>query len=683
MLTIVKKMKTKLNTLVIIILAALSASNASQALASYATVIEPQAGKYYSLQGNTLQICSMDKQDQLSCQKAQDFSFDMIAPPGQKVNVEIVGKSGSDEESLISEDVSSSEGNHIKINFVKNGELNRENINTYFLGENGMAGAFEKYTLNATYSGGNEPDPSGSLILLTPKSQPDFFVPLGQAIVKANNQPVCLENQVGAIELEIEAFPETEVVLVVMDPVTKEILTDKKVQTDANGKATYSLTGLEKGSSSKIQIVGFFGSKKANVSGALIESLLPVKESLVSLNTGTTVELPECIPLDKNSSGVCTNADGSKFAISGLQRIPGARSKFAVIPRPSGSGFAPTNNELVSLDLNEKGDQGSDQDQANCDIQVNIPPQEAPPYNLPKEGCVGPECDLGIDDTCVEVTPPREVCYKDDVPNQPCAFSMDCTNLATGKVTKISPLIYLYSRQPRFFKVELNNNHGTIPTFQPATLNTDKRRISFSANGSIENEAPRSIEWNILSLPDHSLIALRTSSMIRSIMEMFGKMDKNPAEAMSRIREVLSSLPSDIQFTKHLFYEFTLDRKGGFEKPKQGFVIGSEDFGSFLANDLFARIGLSQRQKDDYLGDIMPRLLTAKYYFIGIINEAEWSGTLDLKTNPPVEKTKRIMLYIEGMEKPEPVLHPDTSGLKIDTTTSDSFLLELGVFIKK
>lgn len=661
--------------------------SAKYALASYATVIEPQTGKYYSLQGNALQICSMDKQNQLACEKAKDFSFDLIAPPGQKVTLEIVGKSGSNEESLISNELSTSEGNHVKINFVKNGELNRENIDTYFLGENGMVGAFEKYSLQAQYNVGNEPDPSGSLILLSPKSQPDFFVPLGQAIVKAKNQPVCIENQVGAIDLDIEAFPEVEVVLLVMDPVTKEILTDARVTTDAGGKAIYPLKGLEKGASSKIQILGFFGSKRANVSGALIESLMGVKESLVSLNTGTTVELPECIPLDKNVSGVCSNADGSKFAISGLQRIPGARSKFAVVPESSNNPAAPSKDRLVRLSLDKQtGGQSNSDISGSCDIQVNIPSPPAnnpPPYQPPKEGCVGPDCNLGLDMDCVEVTPPRNVCYKDDVPNQPCAYSMDCTNLATGEVTHISPLIYLYSNHPRLFQVELTNNHGTIPTFEPATITKDNRSIFFSRNGDIELEAPRSIEWNIFSLPDHSLIALKTGSILQNMIELLETMDIPSAETIRRISEIVSNLPNEITFTNHLFYEFTLDQKSEFERPKAGFVIGSKDMVSFLTGELFDQIGLSDRQEADYLADIMPRLVPAQYYFIGIINEAEWSDKLDLRTNPPVEKTKRIMLYIQGLEKPEPFSEPDISGLKINPDSYDSFLLELGIFVKK
>ncbi len=646
-------------------------------LASYATVIEPQSGQYYSLQGDTLQICKM-QESVPDCQKAVDFGFDLLAPARTPVKVEIMGKDESQISPLVGEIYQAGDNNHIRIPFVSNGEFNRENMERYFMGENGMVGVFQKYTLYPSYeTGSSGSDGSGSPVLVSDKSQPDFFVPLGQANVRAKNQPVCIENRLGKIDLEIQAFPSVEVLLVVMDQATKEILTDVRVQTDETGKAEYSLNGLAKGNAEKIQIVGFFGSKRANLSGAAIEKLMTIPESLVALNTGATVQLPACIPLDQHSRGQCTNQDGSKFAIAGLKRIPGVRGKFAVIPDRERSTFAPPSNEIISLDVGEKRQEVSESgEKASCDIQVDIPPQASQPYNLPGPECVGPECDIGMDEFCEEVTPPREVCTINDVPNQPCAYSMDCTNLKTGKVTHISPLVYVFSKEPTMFTIRLDNRRGTLPVFDPPPTQAPEQ-ISISPQGELVRSETTKATWNVLTISNKTLIAVKTKKLLEAFIEILGKNPLNPVT----IKTALEDLKKDLVLAPYLFYEFTLRKGMKLTKPEKGFVVAQENLQGFLLDTIMERLGLNNAQKQAYLEDIIPRIKSSPYYFIGLVDEQEWENTIVLETSPAVQERKRIMLYIEGIQTPVNVEEPLLSGVP-DPASFDSFLLELGVYIK-
>lgn len=210
-----------------------------------------------------------------------------------------------------------------------------------------------------------------------------------------------------------------------------------------------------------------------------------------------------------------------------------------------------------------------------------------------------------------------------------CTVNVVSSDTAPGtlEITDISahsPLIYLSSRKRQEYEVRMYNNKGTISFTQPQSHKTTKKKVS----------------WKLTT--------------IGGLKEL-----KDP-----------------------LLYEFTLDQSVYFIKPSKGYIRSYDELTSFLYNDLFEKLQLTKKQKDDYLSDIMSRVPKGKYYFVGFLDPQQWGNTVSLETYPKVEKMVRVMLYLEPRNEFASIEEPDLSPYVISNkNTYDSVLAEYGAIV--
>lgn len=229
-----------------------------------------------------------------------------------------------------------------------------------------------------------------------------------------------------------------------------------------------------------------------------------------------------------------------------------------------------------------------------------------------------------------------------------CTGNIVSSGAAEVEVTAIShhsPLIYIYSKDAKTFDVSIENTKGVISYHAPFTgkLSADRTQVQFIAMADKDG---------IVKTKDASTVEYMISQVKRALHQ-----------------------------SNYLFYEYTLAQKDNFSRPNQGFSVSANELESFLKNNLFVSLGLSIQEKNDYLADILPRLMKSSHYFIGFVDAQELKDTLQLQISPKVGNMHRIMLFIQPLESKVQVTAPDLSKFTVDRSSND-LVLELGVFIK-
>ncbi len=127
----------------------------------------------------------------------------------------------------------------------------------------------------------------------------------------------------------------------------------------------------------------------------------------------------------------------------------------------------------------------------------------------------------------------------------------------------------------------------------------------------------------------------------------------------------------------YLYYEAEIpDEK--IEKPNEGFVVKKDEIKALLS-DILPRLGLNDKEKNqfvDYWNSVLPN---APYYFVGVIPVANLDAISPLYITPKPTTTIRITLYFEALDTPISVTSPTLTSIARNGFT----MVEWGGIFKK
>lgn len=99
-----------------------------------------------------------------------------------------------------------------------------------------------------------------------------------------------------------------------------------------------------------------------------------------------------------------------------------------------------------------------------------------------------------------------------------------------------------------------------------------------------------------------------------------------------------------------LYYESRLlDYK--FAVEGNGFVVKREDITSFL-EDKLARLGLSEREAEEFIVYWLPRLSEYEYNYIRFATMDEINQAMPLEINPAPDTIIRVLMTYKGLDEP-------------------------------
>lgn len=227
-----------------------------------------------------------------------------------------------------------------------------------------------------------------------------------------------------------------------------------------------------------------------------------------------------------------------------------------------------------------------------------------------------------------------------------------------NQITASDPVIALYSKKNRAYSVQVENKHGLMSEAHPE---------------AIQKDTPNTARWNIIADQHSNLLEItQNNDLVTFLLQTL-----ESSSTLNDLKKTLGAFVSDHRYDS-LFYHFVFSDESPVHKPQQGFVVSYQEVPDFLQKSLLPHFSLSDQQKKAFLDDMLPRLGQSNYYFIGMVNPAEWDNIMPLTVEPAISRTQRIMLYFEPMHEQQKVSNPDLSSYKIDLGAFDSALIEIG-----
>jgi hypothetical protein len=118
----------------------------------------------------------------------------------------------------------------------------------------------------------------------------------------------------------------------------------------------------------------------------------------------------------------------------------------------------------------------------------------------------------------------------------------------------------------------------------------------------------------------------------------------------------------------YLYYEGKI-ADSVVEKPTKGFVIAYNQHSSFF-DELLPKLGLNQKESQEFKDYWLKALPKASYYFIGIIPKSNLDEIEPLTVTPQQDTTIRVTLYFEALSEfkvvtPPAVTTPTRSGFTV------------------
>ena len=135
----------------------------------------------------------------------------------------------------------------------------------------------------------------------------------------------------------------------------------------------------------------------------------------------------------------------------------------------------------------------------------------------------------------------------------------------------------------------------------------------------------------------------------------------------------LTEIKSGLKYP-YLFWE---GRGGLYETPSKGFVVERNEVHSFLIEKL-AKLGLNNKETNDFLEFWEPKMQSAPYYFITFLGNQEMNRLAPLEIKPKPDTIIRILMDFSPLDKPIAV-----QGFDIKTPKRKGFtVVEWGGVIK-
>ncbi len=126
---------------------------------------------------------------------------------------------------------------------------------------------------------------------------------------------------------------------------------------------------------------------------------------------------------------------------------------------------------------------------------------------------------------------------------------------------------------------------------------------------------------------------------------------------------------------QYLYYEYD-PRTVQFSLPSKGFIVGRSEIPTQV-NKIASELGLNENETNRLSQDVVNTIKTkARYYFIGIANQAEVERNLPLSLVPKPDTMHRVHLVIHRVDSPYSVSRPEILPLQRNGFT----VVELGAF---
>jgi hypothetical protein len=127
----------------------------------------------------------------------------------------------------------------------------------------------------------------------------------------------------------------------------------------------------------------------------------------------------------------------------------------------------------------------------------------------------------------------------------------------------------------------------------------------------------------------------------------------------------------------YLYYESKI-KDEFIQKPQMGFVRKYEELPQFYS-EILPKLGLNQKEANDFVEYWTKHLPASPYYFIGIVTKEQKDFIEPLEVIPPPDTSIRVSLFFESLDQPVQVLEPVIKTPKREGYT----LVEWGGLVKR
>lgn len=123
---------------------------------------------------------------------------------------------------------------------------------------------------------------------------------------------------------------------------------------------------------------------------------------------------------------------------------------------------------------------------------------------------------------------------------------------------------------------------------------------------------------------------------------------------------------ADGEVYPYLFWE---GRAYDIEMGDKGFVVAREDVRKFFIDSL-SKLGLIQKEYDEFIGFWLPKMQENNYYFISFLSQEEFNQEAPLTIEPKPDTVIRVMMMYQGLEEkvevaPQELSAPDRNGFTV------------------
>ena len=131
---------------------------------------------------------------------------------------------------------------------------------------------------------------------------------------------------------------------------------------------------------------------------------------------------------------------------------------------------------------------------------------------------------------------------------------------------------------------------------------------------------------------------------------------KYPASGWQVVVYPSGKITSDGKDYEYLYYESKI-KDDEINKPQNGFVVAFNDLPN-LYNQILPKLGLNQKETNDFKDYWEKYLPFVNYYFVGIMDENSIEKIEPLNVNPKPDSIIRVRLYFEALDKKISVKEP-------------------------
>lgn len=136
-----------------------------------------------------------------------------------------------------------------------------------------------------------------------------------------------------------------------------------------------------------------------------------------------------------------------------------------------------------------------------------------------------------------------------------------------------------------------------------------------------------------------------------------------------------------LMINDYLYFESKI-RDEVIEKPEKGWVVKYEELEN-LYLDILPKLGLNEKQKNDFIEYWNKTLPASPYYFVGIIDQDNVNEIEKLEITPKPDSINRVRVYFERLDGFKVVQAPNIPAIDEKRSTNNEFrVVEWGGMVK-